>query len=138
MSDITIEIQKIISIQRTDKIDREVLVSMLAVTSDRIFTKGQSASGGSIGRYSDAYQKTRRNKGLSGGKVILQFTQQMRNDFSVVVEGKKIGLGFKNSFNTKKSFFVEKTYKKPIFEHTKKEETLITRLYGKVIERHFN
>ena len=138
MSDITIEIQKIISIQRTDKIDREVLVSMQAVSSDRIFTKGQATSGGDIGRYSDAYQKTRKKKGLSGGKVKLQFTQQMRNDWSVVVEGKKIGLGFKNSFNTEKSFFVEKTYKKPIFEHTKKEETLITRLYGKVIERHFN
>ena len=137
MGELSREIQKLVDLLRTDKLDRRVLTSMLAVTTDRIFTKGLASSGGTIGRYSDQYTKARGKKGLSGGKVILQFTQQMRNDFSVVVEGKEIGLGFKNSFNTDKSHFVEKTYKKDIFDHTKKEEKLRDKLYGKAVERHF-
>jgi len=133
------EIQKLDSLFRTNKVDREVLTSMLAVTTNRIFTKGLASSERKIAKkYSDQYIKTRsKERGLSGRKVILQFTQQMKNDFSVIVERNLIGLGFKNSFNTEKSHFVEKTYKKDIFEHTKKEEKLIDKLHGKAIERHF-
>jgi len=111
---------------------------MLAVTSERIFTKGLAANNAAIGKYSLPYLKTRAKKGFSGRKVILQLTQQMSNDFSVVVEGNKIGLGFKNSFNADKSRFVELTYDKPIFDHTKKETNLLEKTYGKVLRQHFN
>ena len=61
----------------------------------------------------------------------------MRNDWTVIINDKDLGLGFKNTFNADKSRFVEKTYKKDIFAHTNTEINKINELYGKAIERHF-
>ena len=62
----------------------------------------------------------------------------MRNDFSVVEDGKKIGLGFKQDVNGDKSYWVEETYKKDIFSHTEDELEKLEEVYGKIIERHIS
>ena len=119
-------------------IDREVALKMLGVTTDRIFTLGKDANNSNIGTYSEGYIKTRKRKGKgSSSKVTLQFTQQMRNDFSVVQSGKNLGLGFKNSKNADKSRFVEDTYNKEIFGHTPQEIVILEKEYGKIIKRNF-
>ena len=121
------------------KVHKEVLTSMLAVTEDRIFTKGLDSRGSGIGKYSEEYAKFRAKKNLGGSKkVVLQFSQQMRNDFSVIIGPDGKGLGFKNNKNFDKSFFVENTYNKDIFSHTPSEERLITKLYGAIVKRHLN
>ena len=138
VADLRKEINNLQVLLNTNKVDREVLTTMQALTSDRIFTKGQDAVGQQIGVYSRGYIKVRIRKGFgTSRKVILQLTQQMRNDWSVIIKGKDLGLGFKNKFNFDKSLFVEKTYKKPIFKHTPQELTKMKQVYGAAVKRHF-
>lgn len=115
---------------KSNKVQRTVLNSMLGKTSERIFSDGKDANNAQIGNYSDSYMKTRqRNNWPNSRKVILQATTQMVDDFSVIIEGNSYGLGFKNKTNLDKSFWVEETYDKEIFSHTKNEENLIGQLW---------
>ncbi len=115
----------------TDKTDRKVLSSVHSRVLDRVFGDGQDANNAPIGSYSDGYIKQRqKNKWGSSRKVILQYTGQMKNDFSLVKEGGDWGSGFKNKKNGEKSRWVEETYDKTIFDLTKNEEELIDMLYA--------
>jgi len=118
-------------------VDTEVLVAMHAVTTNRIFTNGKDSNGADIGKYSKAYLKFRQGKGASGSKVILQSPSQpqMIHDFSVICGASGKGLGFKNNINFKKSFWVEETYNKDIFQHTPAEVKQVLREYNKVVKR---
>lgn len=120
----------------TDKVERRVFLSVHAAISDRVFTKGKAANGSDIGQYSDGYVKRRvKNNWGSSRKVILQFSGQMKNDFSIIREGGEYGSGFKNNKNGDKSRWVEETYKKEIFSPTKQEEQLANELYGSELKR---
>jgi len=131
-------IKQLETILNTQKVEREVLTTMLAITEDRIFTRGLDSKNQTIGKYSEEYTKLRAKKGLGGSdKVVLQFSQQMRNDFSVII-GTETGLGFKNDTNFDKSFFVEDTYDKDIFSHTASEVKLALKLYGEIAGRIVN
>ena len=115
-------LKKMNVLAKTNVLEKRVAVTMLQVTNERIFTKGQAANGSQIGKYSAGYVKQRQKDNYpSSNKVILQATTQMINDWSVVPSGKSVGLGFKNSFNAEKSEYVENAYKKAIFEHTNAE-----------------
>lgn len=117
-------------------VEEAVLTSLLGRVSDRIFTQGKDAKNTRIGTYSEGYQKTRAKKGIVGGSnVILQFTQQMRNDFSVIVENANFGLGFTNSHNADKSRWVESTYGKEIFALTNEEQKLMVKLWEQEIQK---
>lgn len=123
---------------QSGNLDREVALAMLPMTATRIFEAGLDANGAPIGKYTKGYIRQRRRKGWgSSDKVILQLTQEMRNDFQVIVDG-GIGLGFSTKVNGDKSRWVEKTYKKDIFQHTESELEKMEQLYGKIIERHIN
>jgi hypothetical protein len=101
----------------------------------RIFDDGKDAQGAQIGTYSEPYIKRRQRKGLgANSKVNLEFTGQMRNDFLIVEEGDKVGSGFLNRFNYDKSKWVEATYGKEIFNLTKDEEELLSRLINQGIQ----
>lgn len=132
-------VKKMNALAKTNALELSMATSMQAVTADRIFNQGKAADGSDIGTYSKPYLKTRVKKGYpSSSKVILQAERQMVNDWSVINAGKTLGLGFKNTTNADKSEFVEKTYKKPIFEHTKAELKLIDDLLGKGIKKILN
>jgi len=129
-------IAKMNALAKTNKMETSVATSMLAVTADRVFDQGKDASDSEIGTYSESYLKTRqKNNYPSSTKVILQATRQMANDWSVISNNNSLGLGFKNQTNADKSGWVEDTYKKPIFKHTKEELNLLQRLLDKEIKR---
>ena len=105
----------------------------------RIFDDGKDASGAEIGEYTTGYVRTRERAGLgSSDKVILQFTGQMRNDFSVIENNGTLGHGFKNTANFDKSEWVEETYDKEIFKFTEEEERLFTDLLNKKLDETFD
>lgn len=103
---------------------RAVAVSMLPVVHDRIHVSGLAADGSQIGTYSKNYLKYTRPKNNRNAdpKVILSLTRQMENDFSVVADGNRYGLGFKNDLNFDKATWAEETYKKKIYGLTQTEK----------------
>lgn len=122
-----------------DDIAREVAAAMLAPTSDRIFNRGIASNGAPIGIYSPQYLKRRIKKGLGGSnKVIVTFTGQLQNDFSVVEEGGMIGLGTKNPKNAEKAEWVEANQGKDIFSATVNEEKQALKVFEKAISKRFN
>ena len=60
----------------------------------------------------------------------------MENDFSVIAEGDKYGLGFKAENNFKKSQYVEATYKKKIWTLTQNENDRVVALAAEIINEH--
>ncbi len=96
----------------------------------RIHAQGKAANGSQIGTYSKEYLEQRKKKGLGGNaKVILEFTGQMRNDFvPIKSKGRIIGSGFTNVANFNKAIWVEKTYKKVIYDLTPQENKLLVDL----------
>lgn len=131
-------VKKMNVLAKTDALERSVATSMLAVTADRIFTQGKAADG-STETYSKGYMKQRRKDGYPNStKVIFQATRQMANDFSVISTGKNLGLGFKNSANADKSFWVEDTYDKAVFSHTKDEIETLNKLFTKELKKFLN
>ena len=72
-------------------------------------------------------------------KVVISLTRQQENDLGtnvadpVKTEG-GYGIGFKNPENWEKSQHVEKLYKKPIWNLTKSEETLVQQIAEKYTE----
>ena len=129
-------LKKINALRRLDQAKRRVGLSMLTITSERIFTDGKSSDGQKIGDYSDSYMKVReRKKWPDSTKVILQAGRQMVLDFSLVLEGDKWGLGFKNSDNQNKSEWVEITFEKSIFAHTDSEVTEFTNIMQNEVNR---
>ena len=59
----------------------------------------------------------------------------MANDFSVINTGAELELGFKNSANADKSEYVETTYSKDIFKHTKSEIDTLNKLLDAGIKK---
>jgi len=105
----------------------------------RIFDDGKDASDAQIGEYTEGYVRTRERAGLGGDrKVILQFTGQMRNDFSVIQNNRKLGHGFKNTANFDKSEWVEETYEKEIFDFTDDEKKLFSDLLNEKLDATFD
>lgn len=112
---------------------------MLVITTDRIFTKGLDANNNVIGQYSPGYLKQRVKDNYPPSlNVILQATKQMLSDFSVIPSQNGVGLGFKNSFNADKSYWVEDTYKKDIFKHTPEEEKEATKIFQNNVNKIIN
>lgn len=150
-------IKKMNDLLRTNKMERIVATTMLAATKERIFDNGKDADGNGLGNYSDGYLAIRRKTSWGGDpKIILQgvdrtpkgtranpnkrgttkykATGQMFQDWSVIPSGDSVGLGFKNKENAEKSEYVEKTYNKKIFSHTKEELELLDKVFQKEIK----
>lgn len=117
-------IKKTRALNLRDKVIRRVLQTVHVMTDQRIFRDGIDANGKLIGTYSEGYQKERRRKNYPiSRKVILQATSQMVNDYKfLVLPTGNFGSGFSNTKNFDKSFWVEDTYDKSIFELTDSED----------------
>ena len=126
-------------LMKTNKAELAMAVSMQTSTTKRIFEDGKAADGVALGDYSEGYLKTRqKNNWTDSKKIILQATGQMHKDFSVINNGKGLGLGFKNSDNLEKSYLVEATYKKRIFAATDDEVDLSMKLFEKNVKEILN
>ena len=82
-----------------------------------VFTKGKKK-----GQPRPQYNRT------NDTKVVASLTSEMENDFSVINQGDKYGLGFKADNNFNKSQFVDATYKKKIWTLTPKENEMTIQL----------
>ncbi len=120
------------------KVDRRVLLTLHQQLKTRIFD-GFDSSNSQIGRYSAPYIKRRVKRGLGGNpKVILEFTGQMKNDFLLLEENNGYGSGFSNDANGDKSFWVEDTYDKRIFDLSDNERELLEDLYEQQVNQLLN
>ncbi len=130
-------IKKTKALNLRDKVIRRVLQTVHVMTDQRIFRDGIDANGKLIGTYSEGYQKTRRRKNYPiSRKVILQATSQMVNDYKfLVLPDGNFGSGFSNTKNFEKSFWVEDTYDKPIFELTDSEDKKLELLLEKEMSK---
>ncbi len=130
-------IKKTKALNLRDKVIRRVLQTVHVMTDQRIFRDGIDANGKLIGTYSEGYQKTRRRKNYPiSRKVILQATSQMVNDYKfLVLPDGNFGSGFSNTKNFDKSFWVEDTYDKPIFELTDSEDKKLEILLEKEMDK---
>ena len=90
-----------------------------------VFTKGKNK-----GNPRPQYNRT------NDTKVIASLTSEMENDFSVIEEGNKYGLGFKAENNFKKSQYVEATYDKKIWTLTQNENNKVVELAKEIINEH--
>jgi hypothetical protein len=114
---------------------KDILLTVQQQMTQRIFDEGKTADSQPIGQYSEPYIQRREKRGLgTSKKVIATFTGQMRNDFQLIQDGDEFSFGFTNTANGEKSFFVEDTYKKAIFDLTDSEE----RLLGDLIDEKLN
>ena len=117
-------------------VERAAILTLHQQITRRIFDEGKDAKGSQIGTYSQGYMRARRKKGFGGSrKVVLEFTGQMRNDFSVIEVDGNLASGFKNDFNGKKSYWVETTYGKDIFLLTESEVKLLEDLIDKELQK---
>jgi len=123
-----------------DRVNQKVLQTIHVMIEDRIFEQGKDSSLRIIGKYTEAYIKQRRRKGYPASrKVILQATNQMVNDFKfLVLPGKRYGSGFSNEANVKKSYWVEGTYSKEIFELAKAEDKRLSVILDKELQKVLN
>ena len=134
-------IKKTKALNLRDKVIRRVLQTVHVMTDQRIFRDGIDANGKLIGTYSEGYQKERRRKNYPiSRKVILQATSQMVNDYKfLVLPAGNFGSGFSNTKNFDKSFWVEDTYDKLIFDLTdsedKKMEVLLEKEMSKLLAK---
>lgn len=117
--------QKILSVQDTDKMLRLVASNALPEVAHRIHVEGKDASGSEIGTYSPGYMSVRTKKYNRTGdtKVILSATRKMENEFVVVADGNKYGLGFLTPDSAQKARWCEETYDKKIYALTTEEKT---------------
>lgn len=139
-NDLSNLIKKTKALNLRDKVIRRSLQTVHVMTDQRIFRDGIDANGKLIGTYSESYQKTRRRKNYPiSRKVILQATSQMVNDYKfLVLPDGNFGSGFSNTKNFDKSFWVEDTYDKPIFQLTDSEDKKLEVILEKEMTKFLN
>jgi len=101
---------KVTNAVKSDKIRRVALSTTLAIQKDRIFVKGESDSGGKIGKYSKKYGEYKKSIGKNPGYVNFRNTDQMMNDYGVIVNGDQYAFGFQNPENGAKAEFLQERY----------------------------
>lgn len=94
----------------SDRIKRIALSTTLAVQKPRIFDSGQNEKGGQIGKYSKKYGEIKSKLGKNPGYVNFRLTDQMMNDYGLIIEGGTYAFGFHNSVNGEKSGFLMDRY----------------------------
>ena len=108
----------------SDKFLRECILGTHTLQVNRIFNKGQQASGAPIGQYSKAYAAFRRKKGRTTGKVVLQLTGQLISDYGSSLTRVKEGVynvGAKRGFNADKLDSIIERYGGGVFTLSKSE-----------------
>jgi hypothetical protein len=94
---------------------RPVATEVIPMMTERIHQKGQGSDGTEIGSYSNGYLKKREQSGRGKStKVIVSFTRQLENSWSVLETPNGYGIGFTNPFNAQKLRWVEEAKDKEI------------------------
>lgn len=125
---------------------RTAITTVLAVHKPRIFEKGLDGKNAKIGTYGTkpisvskknqarqtgktyfkgGYAEYKKEIGKNPGYVNLRNTDQMMNDYGIIFDGGRFGLGFQNTINGQKSDWMEGKYDKDIFDHTNSELDLL-------------
>lgn len=101
--------------------------TLLAKIRHRVHVQGIASDGQPIGNYSNNYALYTRPKYGRGTsrKVIASLTRSMENSMVLYPLPNGTGIGYATSEQTQKSKWVEKTYKKKIFNPTKEERNLV-------------
>lgn len=151
-------IDDINKLRRDDRGIRKALSTVLAVQKQRIFSKGQAAEGGKIGRYSKkpasisrknqarqtghsyfagGYAQYKSKIGKNPGFVNLRNTDQMMMDYTLQILGNDTyGFGFSNEFNFDKSQWAEEHFDKNIFDESRAEGDLMEKILIAESERY--
>lgn len=126
-----------------DSITREAAVTALAVSKRRIFEQGRKTNGSPIGTYSPGYLRTRARRNWANRNVTLEFTGQMRMDYTLIAIANGYGLGFMggaagtnatNATSSDKARFAEQRYG-PVFPLTADEIALVQRIIQNRVNR---
>ena len=151
-------IKKLDGLLDKDKFMRRVLLDMHETLDDRIFNKGKANEGqnfsqgltyksGKTGDYSKSYGNKRLKKlgSSSVDFVNLQFTNDFRKDWTLIITDREYGHGFKrarstgnNIHNGDLSEFLEKKYKKDIFKLSQSERKHLSDILGKQVKIEFS
>ena len=148
----TAQIQKLIrnlqGMVRNEKATRDIVESVHAVVSERIFNEGgtKDINNISLGNYTPAYLKRRIKKGRgTSPKIRLQWSQTFKEGFQVIAlpsnPGKfRFGSGWMNIKLGDLSEWLEDKYNKKdkIFALSEEEEKLFYNLNEKYIQRNLN
>ncbi len=131
-STIMAEMRKRIHVQGKDSNDTQIGVYTPAYMKVRtglysdakkakkgVKSAGKATKGANKGGERAKYQRG------SDTKVILSLTRQMESDMVIIPFENGCGIGYTNETNFKKSQYNEKTYRKNIFNLTKKEREFI-------------
>jgi hypothetical protein len=95
---------------KSDRIRRIALSTTLAIQKPRIFDKGQNDTGGQIGKYSKKYGEYKTKIGKNPGYVNFRDTDQLMNDFGVIIGSDQYSFGFQNDFNAQKAEWLSEKY----------------------------
>jgi hypothetical protein len=141
-NEITLLVKRVNDSILDDKNLRTALISTLPAHKQRIFERGQTATGGQIGTYgtnpisiskksqarntgktyfAGGYAEYKTAIGKNPGRVILRNTDQMYIDYGLQGSANNYGYGFQNSVNADKSGWMEDKYKVEIFSLSDKE-----------------
>lgn len=118
-------VTKVNSAIRSDRGRRIALSTVLSTHKQRIFFQGLAANGSQIGRYSKKYGEKKSKLGRNPGYVNLRLTDQMMNDYGLVINGDQYAFGFQNSFNADKAGWVSDHFNKDIFHLSESELDLL-------------
>ena len=118
--------------------EKRALSKLHIKVKKRIFVDGLDASSRQIGVYSERYAKLRESKGLTGGRVILVFTGQMKDAFVLTETSSGYMSGFNDFLAAAKAQFVTSTYDTEIFDLTPEEEDFIEDELQKEVNRTLN
>lgn len=126
---------------------RIALSSVLAIHKPRIFEKGLDGNDAKIGTYSTkpisiskknqarntgktyfkgGYAEYKKDVGKNPGYVNLRNTDQMMQDYGLIISGQSYGMGFQNKLNYDKSQWMQTKYGKDIFDHDDREIQVLT------------
>lgn len=97
-----------------DQMLRTIALDTAASVKQRIHVEGKNSKGESLGEYTNAYMKKRKENNRGANKqVIFSLTRQMENDFGIVAGNGATGygLGFKNQLNAQKAEWLQENPK---------------------------
>jgi hypothetical protein len=117
---------------KSDRIRRIALSSTLAIQKPRIFDQGRNENGGQIGKYSKKYGEMKAKLGKNPGYVNFRLTDQMMNDYGLVIEGDTYAFGFQNTTNGEKSGWLMDRYGEVFFLSDKEIELFSTVLNDEI------
>lgn len=123
-----------------DQMLRTIALDTVASVKQRIHVEGKNSKGESLGEYTNAYMKKRKENNRGANKqVIFSLTRQMENDFGIVAGNGATGygLGFKNQLNAQKADWLQNGYANSnVKQHTriinKKSSKSINKIYDRI------